>query len=69
MVKMKDNNNDNPLHKLSNPAQRALANAGITDINQLSAWHEADFMKLHGTGKKSLQILKALMAERNIAFR
>ncbi|QEC74857.1 helix-hairpin-helix domain-containing protein [Mucilaginibacter ginsenosidivorax] len=66
---MKDNSIDNPLHKLSNPAQRALANAGITDINQLAAWREADFMKLHGTGKKGLQILKALMAERNIAFR
>jgi DNA-directed RNA polymerase alpha subunit len=66
---MKDKKDDNPLHKLSNPAQRALANAGITDINQLSAWHEADFMKLHGTGKKGLQILKALMADRNITFR
>jgi DNA-directed RNA polymerase alpha subunit len=66
---MKDKKEDNPLHKLSNPAQRALANAGITNINQLSAWQEADFMKLHGTGKKGLQILKALMADRNITFR
>ena len=54
---MKDKKEDNPLHKLSNPAQRALANAGITDINQLSAWHEADFMKLHGTGKKACKYL------------
>jgi DNA-directed RNA polymerase alpha subunit len=66
---MKDKKEDNPLHKLSNPAQRALANAGVTNINQLSAWQESDFMKLHGTGKKGLQTLKALMADRNITFR
>lgn len=46
---------------LSAPAQRALVNAGIFTLNELSKWKETDLLKLHGFGPSSLPIvLKAL---------
>jgi hypothetical protein len=36
--------------KLSGPAQRALANAGYTEVEQLVGVSEADLLRLHGLG-------------------
>lgn len=60
---------DYPFPKLSQPAQRALANAGITSIAQLAQLTEAEFMRLHGIGKSSLEPLKAAMAEHQLSFK
>jgi DNA-directed RNA polymerase alpha subunit len=54
--------------KLSNPAQRALANAGIKTPEELAMLTEAELMKLHGIGKSSLPALKAAMAEKGLSF-
>ncbi len=39
------------------PARRALANAKITSLQQLSAYTEHELLKLHGFGKSSLPII------------
>lgn len=51
----------NIFEALSKPAQRALANAGITSLSKLSKWNEADLLKLHGIGPASLPLLRALL--------
>ena len=57
-----------PFDRLGKPAQRALANAGIKDLKQLSELTEKEFMQLHGIGKHSLQIIKTAMTENELAF-
>ncbi len=49
---------------LSRPAQRALANAGITSPERLAAVPEADLARLHGMGPKALAILRQALANR-----
>jgi DNA-directed RNA polymerase alpha subunit len=66
---MKEQKEDHPFNKLSKPAQRALANAGITSLEQLSNLKESELMKLHGIGKKGLQMLKSAMANQSITFK
>jgi DNA-directed RNA polymerase alpha subunit len=65
---MKEKKESHPFGKLSKPAQRALANAGIKTLEQLSQLTEAGFMKLHGVGKSSLPIVKTAMAEKELSF-
>ena len=54
--------------KLSQPAQRALKNAGITNLQQLSKMTEKQFSKLHGIGPGSVKALKQSMAEKGLSF-
>jgi hypothetical protein len=65
---MKEKKELHPFDKLSKPAQRALANARITTLEQLSRLTEAEFMKLHGIGKSTLPPLKAALAENYLEF-
>jgi hypothetical protein len=49
--------------KLAKPAQRALAQAGYTRLEQLSKVTEAELAKLHGMGPKAIgQLREALTA-------
>jgi hypothetical protein len=57
-----------PFERLSQPAQRALANAGVTTLQQLSQLTEKQFLSLHGVGKGSLPVVKAALAAENLAF-
>ncbi len=50
------------------PARRALLHAGITRLEQLTAWPEADVLHLHGMGPKALACLRQALAERSLAF-
>ena len=43
---------------LSGPALRALANAGITSVAQLTRWSETQLRDLHGMGPKALRQLR-----------
>lgn len=54
--------------KLAKPAQRALANAGIDSLEDLSKLSEKEFIKLHGIGKNALQKLKEQMKENGLSF-
>ena len=54
---------------LSAPARRALENAGINTLNDLSKHSEKDLLKLHGFGKASLPQLKNALAANGLSFR
>ena len=53
---------------LSAPARRALAAAGLTRLAQLARVSEAELLKLHGLGPKSMPLLKAALAERGLSL-
>lgn len=65
---MKEKKGSHPFDKLSKPAQRALANAGIKNLEELSMLTEVDFMKLHGIGKSTLLPLKAALSDNGLSF-
>jgi DNA-directed RNA polymerase alpha subunit len=65
---MKENKETHPFGKLSKPAQRALANAGIKTLEELSKFTEHEFLKMHGVGKSSLPIVKSAMAAQGLLF-
>lgn len=52
----------------SQPALRALAAAGFTELAQLTAVSEDDLLRLHGMGPKALRALAAALAERGLHF-
>jgi len=69
-MKIKQNsqqNSDLPL-KLAAPAQRALANAGIKNLNQLSKFSEAEIKELHGIGPNALVALRAALKAKGLSF-
>jgi DNA-directed RNA polymerase alpha subunit len=59
---------ENDFPKLSNPARRALANAGIRRMTDLAQMTEADFARLHGIGPNAVATLKAAMKARGLTF-
>jgi hypothetical protein len=48
--------------ELSKPAQRALAAAGYTRLEQLTNVSETDLQQLHGFGPKALEQLRRALA-------
>lgn len=63
----KRHQNDFP-EKLGAPALRALLNAKITMLAQLTKCTEADILALHGMGPKGVKQLKAAMRARRLKF-
>lgn len=59
---------ESDLPKLASPAQRALAGAGITQLNQLTRMTEAELLKLHGMGPNAIQKLRAALKEKGLSF-
>ena len=59
----------NDLPKLSAPAHRALAGAGITSLAEVSQHTEAEIAKLHGVGPTIIVALRAALAEKGLAFK
>jgi hypothetical protein len=53
---------------LSAPAQRALAGAGYTQIEQLADVTEADILKLHGIGPTAMPLLREALAAKGLRF-
>ena len=56
------------LPKLAAPAQRALAAAGYSRLEQLTRVSEADLKKLHGIGPNALDQLRRALAAKGLAF-
>ncbi len=54
--------------KIAKPAQRALANAGITGWQQLSKLTEIELMQLHGIGQNAFTQLKNSLKEQGLSF-
>ncbi len=53
---------------LGQPAQRALANAGYTQLDQFTTVSEAEIARLHGVGPKALGQLRQALADRGLEF-
>ncbi len=54
--------------KTSAPAQRALAGAGFTRLEQLTKISEAELLQLHGMGPKAVGILRAALQAQGLSF-
>jgi len=54
---------------VAKPAQRALASAGYTNVDQLANARETDLASLHGMGLKALDILREELKQRGKSFR
>jgi hypothetical protein len=53
---------------LAKPAQRALASAGYTRLDQLTKITEAELRALHGMGPKAIGQLREALAQRGQTF-
>ena len=56
------------LSLLAAPARRAMQNAGITNLEQLGSWTEAELLKLHGIGPTAIPKLKKALKARGYSF-
>lgn len=54
--------------KLSRPAHRALAAAGIVTFADLTRWTRSAVAALHGVGPKSFVELDPAMAQRGLTY-
>ncbi len=54
--------------KLSAPARRALAGAGIETLADLARHTEREVLALHGMGPASIPTLRQALAEAGLAF-
>ena len=55
--------------EVAKPAQRALATVGVTQMQQLSGFTEAEIAALHGMGPKALGALKAALHAQGLDFK
>lgn len=53
---------------IGKPAERALVNAKIKDLKQLSKWSEKDVAELHGIGPKAIGILRTALNAGKLSF-
>jgi hypothetical protein len=53
---------------LAQPAQRALAGAGIQSLEQLAQFSESEIKKLHGIGPNALEKLRGALHDQGLAF-
>ena len=53
---------------LAAPALRALANAGITRLEQLTEISEAEIKQLHGMGPNGINQLRLTLAAHELSF-
>jgi hypothetical protein len=53
---------------LAKPAQRALAGAGYTRLEQLAKLRESEVLRLHGMGPKAMEQIRRAMAARGLNF-
>ena len=69
MDKKQNNAQESDFPKLAAPAQRALANAGIKNLNQLAKFSEEEIKALHGVGNNALAALRAALKAKGFSFR
>ena len=54
--------------KLGKPAERALANAGIRRLADLTKFSEAEIKKLHGVGPHAINELRSALQAKGLSF-
>jgi hypothetical protein len=68
-MKQKSTPTENDLPKLSAPAHRALAAAGVHRLKDLAKFSEAEVKKWHGIGPNAMEQLNRAMKEKELSFR
>lgn len=53
---------------LAQPAQRALAGAGIQSLEELANFNQAEIKQLHGIGPNALAQLQRALAAKGLSF-
>ena len=53
---------------LAAPARRALVDAGLTKVTQLSKWRRTAIADLHGMGPNALKKIEIAMSKRGLKF-
>ena len=53
---------------LAQPAQRALAGAGIQSVEQLAKFSQTEIQQLHGIGPNALAQLQRALAAKGLSF-
>ncbi|NHN30458.1 helix-hairpin-helix domain-containing protein [Paenibacillus agricola] len=53
---------------LGKPAQRALAGAGYSRVEELAKVSEAELLQLHGMGPKALRLIRSTLADKGLSF-
>lgn len=59
---------ESDLPRLAQPAQRALASAGIRKLEQLTRFSEAEIKELHGIGPNALAAIRRALADQGLSF-
>lgn len=54
---------------VAKPAQRALASAGYTKVEDLAQTNESALAKLHGMGPKAIMALRQALVELGLSFK
>ncbi|HSB00282.1 MAG TPA: hypothetical protein VLE49_06515 [Anaerolineales bacterium] len=62
------NQQESNFPRISQPALRALAGAGIHRLEQLTNFSEEELKHLHGMGPKALGILRQALSDRGLLF-
>ena len=65
---MMDTQQKSDFPKLAQPAQRALAGAGIQRLEQLTRFSEAEVRQWHGIGPNALEQLRSALAAKGLSF-
>ncbi|MCD9025783.1 DNA-binding protein [Cohnella silvisoli] len=69
MAKINESNLESDLPTgISKPAQRALAGAGYSRLEQFTTISEAEVLKLHGMGPKALGLIRQALADKGLSF-
>lgn len=56
------------LPKLASPARRALANAGVSRLEQLTKFSEAEVRQWHGIGPSAVKQLRRALVVKGLSF-
>ncbi len=54
--------------RIGRPATNALAHVGLSRLDQLTAYTEAELLKMHGVGPKAVSILRDELAAKGLSF-
>jgi hypothetical protein len=68
-MKSNENSPENDLPKISAPAGRALAAAGVHRLKDLTRFSEAEVKKWHGIGPNALGKLRQAMDEKGLKYK
>ena len=69
---MKRESSDQPadnLPKLSQPARRALAAVGVTQLEHLTSHTETEIKNLHGMGPSGMKQLREALSQKGLSFK